>query len=149
MNEQVPGPTATIEQIHRWAFDRAMALDDRVRDTLFRPLRELHDEILRARDGNLWEDWGPTVGYVRIQEWRIWERIDKAPLLILDEVGVRKAGDWEYETLKRCLDHRDGLPTMLVSNSTPAELGRLFDARVQDRIEGGTVIEYTGETKRQ
>jgi DNA replication protein DnaC len=127
----------------------ALCLADRVNGAIYQTLRELADVILEARAGKLWRDAGAGEGMIRVSEWSVWRQLDRAPLVVLDELGTRKAGDLEYEILKRVLDKREGRPLVCVSNHAPAELAKLFDARVADRLEGGTVIEYPGGSRRR
>jgi hypothetical protein len=127
----------------------ALCLADRVPGAYCLTLRELVDLIMESRAGKLWRDAGPGEGMIRVSEWAIWRQLDRAPLVILDELGTRKAGDLEYEALKRTLDKREGRPMVCVSNHAPADLARLFDARISDRLEGGTVIEYPGGSRRR
>lgn len=126
----------------------ALALADRVPGALYQSVRELHDHVLQARDGKLWREGGPDEGMVRVSEWAVWQGVWKAPLVILDELGLRAAGDFELEVLKRVLDRREGLPTVCLSNHGLETIGKLYDARVKDRLRGGTVIEYPGVSRR-
>lgn len=126
----------------------ALALADRVPGTVYQSVRELHDSILQARDGKLWRQGHESEGMVSVSEWSVWQTVLKAPLVILDELGLRNAGDFELEVLKRVLDRRDGLPTVCLSNHGLDTIGKLYDARVKDRLRGGTVIEYPGVSRR-
>jgi hypothetical protein len=115
---------------------------------MYQTVRELHDNVLQARDGKLWRDAGPAEGMIRVGEWSVWQAVWKAPLVILDELGLRVAGDFELEVLKRVLDRREGLPTVCLSNHGLDTLGKLYDSRIKDRLRGGTVVEYPGVSRR-
>lgn len=126
----------------------ALALADRVRGAMYQSIRELHDHILQARDGKLWREAGPAEGMILVSEWSVWQSVLKAPLVVLDELGLRSAGDFELEVLKRVLDRREGLPTVCLSNHGLDMVGKLYDSRVKDRLRGGTVVEYPGTSRR-
>lgn len=73
-------------------------------------------------------------------------------LLVLDEVGVQGATDYEKNVLFDLFNKRYNAvkPTILISNLTQAELGEYLGERVIDRMrEGGTAtIAFTWESYR-
>lgn len=76
-------------------------------------------------------------------------RVSGTRLLVLDEVGVRGFTDPQLTAFKELIDLRDGLPFIVTSNKSPAELmDVLKDQRIVDRFLAGTVLEYTGPSKR-
>jgi DNA replication protein DnaC len=73
------------------------------------------------------------------------------PFAVLDDIGVRDASDAFRADLHAVINARvtDGLPTVYTSNIPMAELGRVFDARLADRIRDRTIeISFAGESKR-
>lgn len=73
-----------------------------------------------------------------IELWREWTN---ANVGILDELGLReKCSDFQYETLKRAIDTREGKPCVFVSNLTIDELAKVYDDRIAARLAEGTVL---------
>lgn len=70
------------------------------------------------------------------------------PLVVLDDLGVRdKPTDHERETVKECLDGREGLPAVFVSNLSLSALARVYDDRIASRLGSGTVVEMQGDRR--
>lgn len=79
------------------------------------------------------------------------ERLMDAPLLALDELGVRGMSDWEHGEVFRLIDHRYAaqLPTLVAANATPANFATLVGERIADRLkETGPMLVLTGESQR-
>lgn len=80
------------------------------------------------------------------------EDAKKAPLLILDEVGVQYGSDSERVELYDVLNYRweNELPTVLISNNTPDDLHRILGQRIFDRmIDGGKIYQLNGCSQRR
>lgn len=76
-------------------------------------------------------------------------KIERSAIIVLDELGCRgQVSDHHYETVKRLIDMRAGMPLVVVSNLGPKQLGAVYDDRIVDRLWAGTVIEFTGESRR-
>lgn len=77
--------------------------------------------------------------------------VQKAPVLILDDVGAERGTDWTEEQLYKLLDHRTMhiLPTVITSNCRPDELGheRVVSRILNTRI--GRVVMNTGADYRR
>lgn len=71
-------------------------------------------------------------------DYDILENEKKAPVLIIDEIGVQKASDFEKEILFEIFDYRYGncLPTIVLSNLTPPEIAKVIGSRNADRLFG-------------
>lgn len=92
------------------------------------------------------EGWSTLTRTVTWTVARWWAYIEKLPLVILDDVGLRnQANDSQYEALKLTLDRRINRPTIITSNLAPHEIGGVFDLRVMDRIDCGTVVLLEGK----
>jgi DNA replication protein DnaC len=79
----------------------------------------------------------------------IWNGIDRAPLVVLDEIGCRDAvSDFRYETTKRVIDARRGKPLVCISNLSLGELVGLYDDRISSRLAEGTVFCLDGDDRR-
>lgn len=77
------------------------------------------------------------------------EGIESTPLLVVDELGCRdKVSDFHYETVKRAIDRRSGKPLVVISNLGPKDLAAVYDDRIVDRLWAGTVIEFSGKSRR-
>lgn len=85
-------------------------------------------------------DWTPQT---------FWKWFRGLPLAVIDDVGLRAtANDTQYEALKMALDQRESLPLIVTSNNSVDAIGEIFDARIMDRIECGTVVELNGKSQR-
>jgi chromosomal replication initiation ATPase DnaA len=79
----------------------------------------------------------------------VWKRWRDAQAVLLDDVGCRDTpSDARRETLKRALDLREGQPTILTANLTPAGLARVYDDRLASRCCAGTVVKVQGPDRR-
>ncbi len=108
-------------------------------------LPDLHDLVLKARARLLSNSGGfaetlDGIGGV----WDTWKR---ASLTVLDEVGQREPTDAQYDTLKRALDLREGLPAVVISNLPMPKLKRVYDDRIVSRLSAGTVVGLTGDRR--
>ncbi|WP_246293842.1 DNA replication protein [Paenibacillus planticolens] len=73
------------------------------------------------------------------------------PFLVMDDVGVREASEAFRADLHAIINARttDGLPTVYTSNLPMAELMRLYDARLADRVRDMCVeISFQGGSNR-
>jgi DNA replication protein DnaC len=96
--------------------------------------------MLRARFGVKKDDdgWGDGLDTVE----QLLQHLSRVPLLVLDEIGVSRGGDWEAEQLFTIVDerYRLELPTVIASNLPAAELKPLLGDRVYDRLRQGARI---------
>lgn len=62
--------------------------------------------------------------------------LDRAPLLVLDDIGAEKPSEWVEERLYCIINERyeTGLPVIVTSNLTPAKLGQRVGARLTSRL---------------
>lgn len=62
--------------------------------------------------------------------------VQRAPILILDDLGAEARTAWGEETLFKLLDHRyrEALPTAVASNPLPKDLEPRIASRLQDRV---------------
>lgn len=89
-----------------------------------------------GRGGNLWPE-------------QVWDRIAKAPLLVLDDLGGRdKVTDAHYETVKTAIDERHGKPFVVTSNLSLKKISALYDERIFSRLSAGTVLHLEGQDRR-
>lgn len=81
----------------------------------------------------------------------IMNRLKRASLLILDDIGAHVPSAWANERIFEIIDHRynENLPVILSTNSTPEELKKdILDARIVDRLRE-MCISVTTENKSQ
>lgn len=74
-----------------------------------------------------------------------------APVLVLDDLGTEKVTDWVDEQLYTIAGFRASrnLPMVITSNLKPAEIKKRYDARLVQRLFGGsTLLEIRGESIR-
>lgn len=79
------------------------------------------------------------------------DRLQDAPFLALDELGVRGMTEWEHGELFRLVDHRysQQLPTLVAANATPSNFPTLVGERVADRLlETCALISLDGNSLR-
>lgn len=76
----------------------------------------------------------------------------RVPLFVLDEIAVGgEHGDFRLDTLLEVVDVRAGDPVrpfVVTGNARPADLPRLYDDRVADRVLAGTVLKVDGASRR-
>ena len=107
---------------------------------------ELVDEFRSAKCGTLRDTL--RLGEPLMSEVAWLNRISAHRLLVIDEIGLRETTDHARETLSRVLNVRECLPTLLVSNLSPAEIATNFDERVASRMCVGTVVHVAGGDRR-
>ncbi len=79
------------------------------------------------------------------------ERLRDAPLLGLDELGVKAASDFDHGELFTLIDYRyrQQLPTLVATNAGTSTFGALVGERVADRLrETGPTLVLTGDSLR-
>lgn len=105
---------------------------------------DLAGELIRSMHGRLNSQSGRA-----IHPESLWEELEKAQLVVLDEVGSSaKVSEFHYETVKKLLDRREGLPLVCISNLSLDRLAEVYDDRVASRLAAGTVITLTGRDRR-
>lgn len=109
-----------------------LALCDHVPGSYYLTIEQVCTEVLERRDGVTWR------------------YLPDYTLIVVDELATRKtAGDLEYTALKRIADAREDLPTIYISNVTPAELVEIYDDRIASRIVCGTVYHLVDRDRRR
>lgn len=84
-----------------------------------------------------------------VNEKRFWEiRVDRPELLVIDDIGLRKATNSQFEIIFELVDRRVGLPTVFTSNCDLDGISATFDERISSRFSAGTVIEMNGPDRR-
>jgi len=97
----------------------------------------------------------------KISEWDIYEKLCKAPLLVINEIGKHKPGDWEMNFMSYIINKRyeNIKPVILVSNTHLKDncpdrgcdnclehyIGKDVISRI---IEGGEIMLFTGDDYR-
>lgn len=79
--------------------------------------------------------------------------VTSCALLVLDEIGATKSSEFELALLFNVINQRyeQKLPTLIVSNLAPSELGAAIGDRCVDRLRegGGVVVAFDWESKRR
>lgn len=81
----------------------------------------------------------------------ITDRLKKAPLLVLDDMGAEKPSEWVSERLFEIVDYRynEELPVIITTNATPQELKQKIGERSFDRLREMCVfIPVTAKSQR-
>jgi len=84
-------------------------------------------------------------------EIEILDNLDKADLLILDDIGTDKVSDWSKQIIYTIVDrrYRNMKQLIVTSNLSLQEIGKLYDDRIASRLmEMGSVVELVGKDKR-
>jgi len=90
---------------------------------LFVPAVELLGSIKRA-----WDEGG--------SEHEVMERYNRAPLLVMDDLGAEKASDWSRQVFYRLIDrrYRDRTQVVITSNLDMNSLMKTLDDRIASRL---------------
>lgn len=116
---------------------------------------DLAAEVIQANQGRLRTDKGRAV-----HPEELWDAINKAALVVIDELGVgvaseakargeARVSDHHFRCVKKVLDLREARPLVLISNLEIVQLALLYDDRLADRLTPGTVVRVTGESRRR
>ena len=107
-------------------------------------------ECLWVTVPDLFRQWKQTFTKgAETTEQQILDRINRADLLVLDEIGVGNRSEWEASTLFQLVDerYREGGRLVLTGNVT--DLASAIGDRAADRIEEmGMVVTLTGASYR-
>ena len=76
-------------------------------------------------------------------------RITNRSAVFLDDLGTRKSSEATYQALFDLLEWRKGRPLIITTNKTLAELAALYDDRIADRLAAGSVVKFTGPSRRR
>lgn len=82
---------------------------------------------------------------------KMWEVVEKSTALVADEIGAsmrERASAFQYETLKKLIDVRFGLPSVFISNLGLDALQQMYDDRIISRLAAGTVVLLDGPDRR-
>jgi len=88
-------------------------------------------------------------GSVTIWPVQFWAKVQRAPLVVLDELGTRDVvSNAHYDAVKRIIDEREGLPLVVISNLDLESIARLYDDRIASRLGAGTIVQLRGRDRR-
>lgn len=78
------------------------------------------------------------------------EKMMKAKLLILDDIGVEKPSEWVTNRLYDVINYRDGeeLSIIYTSNISVDDLGERLDSRIKSRARNSLQVELCGMDRR-
>lgn len=119
----------------------------------------LINEACKLSTGAVYAHWPDTLSELKIgfsgsrddPRREAVARLRDAPLLGLDELGVRGMSDFDHNELFQLIDYRyrEGLATLVAANATPGNFPTLVGERVADRLrEMGPTIVLVGESAR-
>lgn len=99
--------------------------------------------------GMIKQSWGRGSD---VSELDAYQQFAAPEFLILDEVGVQHGSEFEVMAIASIIDvrNRSCLPTVAISNHSPAEVMQILGERAFDRLMGygGKVIEMRGRSLR-
>jgi len=88
-------------------------------------------------------------GSVTVWPTQLWAKVQRAPLVVLDELGTRDiVTAAHYDAVKRVIDEREGMPLVVISNLDLERVGKLYDDRIVSRLGAGTIVELRGRDRR-
>lgn len=119
----------------------ANSLIDRNYTCLFRNVPRLFADIKKTFDTN-----SP------VREWRVMETLNKADVLILDDLGANKWTEWREDTLYAIIDDRYSTQKAIIAttNCSLEDLEDRIGGRSFDRIkEMCLIVENTADSYRQ
>ena len=90
---------------------------------------------------------GETIYRSEAGLWGLAERATS--LWCLDDLGTRKLTESGYDIVFELFERRTGLPLVVSTNLTKAEITKAYDERISDRIGAGVIIEMLGESRRK
>ncbi len=90
------------------------------------------------------------LGKTEIGIMRLKEIYGEAPLLLIDDLGVEKAAEWEIKHIFTLFDIRygAGLPTIVTSNLNLESLEKVLDKRIVSRMVG-EVVKFPSQDLRE
>jgi hypothetical protein len=103
-------------------------------------------EFIAAQQGRV--ERGPIGNKYDVYPEDLWGILDRAPLVVLDELATRSTvSDHHYNTVKRLIDLRLGKPFIAVTNCEEHLLAA-YDDRVVSRLRAGTAFLLEGDDRR-
>jgi DNA replication protein DnaC len=149
LNGKLPWPVVLCGPAGLGKTCAALALCDWVERSEFFNLSQLARTVDAAREGRLEKKIEGTPGLTHtVASW--WRFVTTVPLFCLDEIGVRRPTDAQYEVLLNFLDARPAprWPSVVMSNLSLSELSRVYDDRIISRLDAGTVLHLQGPDRR-
>jgi DNA replication protein DnaC len=145
---EAPWPLVLVGAVGSGKTCAALCLSDAAGpEAIYWTVEAFHAALVQARNGKFIRE-----GYVdswRVPAQTLWQEWADAPLVVLDELGVRGAvSDPQYETTKRAIDSREGKPAVFISNVGLNALAKLYDDRIASRLAAGTVFHLDTEDRR-
>ena len=134
------GKSWAAAALARWRILRGQTVRRVVCDDLFRAVRETYSR-----------------GYTGPSEGCIIESLRRPDVLVIEDMGTgvsrnAQESDFNVRILLAILDNRieNAKVTFVTSNKSPVELGRSYDARIEDRLyQGCEVMPMKGRSLRR
>ena len=80
----------------------------------------------------------------------IWGLVDEPnSLWCLDDLGTRAGSESGYDIVFELFERRTGLPLIISTNLTTAEIAKMYDERIADRVDAGVSLNMTGRSRRK
>lgn len=116
----------------------------------FAPASELVGQVVQARVSDSRTVLVRTMSGVEIErnETEILRWVESAPILVLDDVGVRTMTEVQSDILLRVLDLRLGRPLIATTNCTAVTLPQMVGERCASRLRAGSQFRMAGEDRR-
>lgn len=98
----------------------------------------------------VWPELAETPGQtVELREGQMWQHIEQATVLVLDDVGTRELKDAQADAFLEILNKRMNRPTIITTNCDRAKLRQAVGERSLSRILAGSVVKFPQIDRRQ
>ncbi len=116
----------------------------------FSPASELIGLVVQARTSDSKSVMMRTMAGAEVErnESEIFRWVESAPILVLDDVGVRLLTEVQSDILLRVLDLRFGKPTIVTTNCTAESLPQMVTERCASRLRAGAQFRMVGQDRR-
>lgn len=116
----------------------------------FTPASELIGWVLQARTSDTKSVAMRTMGGQEVErnESEIFRWVERANILVLDDVGVRLLTEAQSDILLRVLDLRFNRPTIVTTNCTAETLPQMVGERCASRMRAGAQFRMQGHDRR-
>lgn len=111
--------------------------------TIYAGIKRGEPTVLAFRGAVTPEGWREPERILRFNLMGFLNHVRYCPLLVIDEIGLREQPTaCQYECLIKILDERVGMPLIVTSNISPAEIEFSYDERIKSRIAQGTSVHF-------
>ena len=128
----------------------ACLMASRIPNWRFAAVSELVGQVIQARTSDAKTVVMRTMAGQEVErnETEIFRWVESAPILVLDDVGVRPMTEVQSDILLRMLDLRLGKPLIATTNCTAVTLPQMVGERCASRLRAGAQFRMLGTDRR-